>query len=132
MIASYSKIFFFVSFDSNFDISSRVDTLLHYITMPVVHSTKSVASLCSNAKVTQARSTVFGSSSVFRSVTRGSTKPSRVGVSVRAAVEAPAPTMVPPAATEQAEKLLDIVFIATEVAPWSKTGGFVFAVGIVL
>ena len=100
--------------------------------MPVVHSTKSVAvaSLCSHAKVTQARSTVFGSCSVFRSVTRGSAKSSRVGVSVRAAVEAPAPTVVPPAVTEQAEKLLDIVFIATEVAPWSKTGGFVVAVDI--
>jgi len=49
---------------------------------------------------------------------------SRQSVSVSAAVEAPAPVIAPPAGTEMAEKLLDIVFIATEVAPWSKTGGF--------
>jgi granule-bound starch synthase len=43
--------------------------------------------------------------------------------SVRAAVEAPAPTTTAASSVSQAEKLLDIVFVATEVGPWSKTGG---------
>ena len=46
----------------------------------------------------------------------------RVSNSVRAAVEAPAPTTTAASTVSQAEKLLDIVFVATEVGPWSKTG----------
>lgn len=55
----------------------------------------------------------------------------RQSVSVSAAVEAPAPVVAAVSTTEQAEKLLDIVFVATEVSPWSKTGGFVFVVSLI-
>jgi len=66
----------------------------------------------------------FGACKVFKNASRVNRSVSqRKGpVSVSAAVEAPAPTVAPPGTTEQAEKLLDVVFVATEVSPWSKTG----------
>ena len=74
------------------------------------------------------RSTVpFLRSSVTKNVSGKSvfgtkTVSGRVSNSVRAAVEAPAPTTTAASSVSQAEKLLDIVFVATEVGPWSKTG----------
>eukprot|EP00204_Picochlorum_oklahomense_P001340 CAMPEP_0118798404 /NCGR_PEP_ID=MMETSP1161-20130426/808_1 /TAXON_ID=249345 /ORGANISM="Picochlorum oklahomensis, Strain CCMP2329" /LENGTH=728 /DNA_ID=CAMNT_0006725817 /DNA_START=109 /DNA_END=2295 /DNA_ORIENTATION=+ len=70
-------------------------------------------------------SNYFGTSKVLKNASRVTRSASqrKSTVSVSAAVEAPAPTVAPPGVTEQAEKLLDIVFVATEVSPWSKTGG---------
>ena len=44
----------------------------------------------------------------------------RNGVRAAFAVQSPAQSTV--ASVPEAEKLLDIVFVATEVGPWSKTG----------
>jgi hypothetical protein len=57
-----------------------------------------------------------------KSVFGARTVSGRMSNSVRAAVEAPAPTTTAASSVSQAEKLLDIVFVATEVGPWSKTG----------
>jgi hypothetical protein len=72
-------------------------------------------------------SNYFGTSKVLKNASRVTRSASqrKSTVSVSAAVEAPAPTVAPPGVTEQAEKLLDIVFVATEVSPWSKTGAFI-------
>lgn len=72
-------------------------------------------------------SNYFGTFKVLKNASRVTRSASqrKSTVSVSAAVEAPAPTVAPPGVTEQAEKLLDIVFVATEVSPWSKTGAFI-------
>lgn len=82
-----------------------------------------VSPSCAKASSTKGFVHSIGSTKALR-VTRAAKRGNRQSVSVSAAVEAPAPVIAPATAIEQAEKLLDIVFIATEVAPWSKTGGF--------
>jgi granule-bound starch synthase len=47
----------------------------------------------------------------------------RLATIVRAVEEMAAPVMASTAEPALASKLLDVVFVATEVAPWSKTGG---------
>jgi len=74
--------------------------------------TSSVPFLRASMKKNGAGKSVFGARTVS----------GRMSNSVRAAVEAPAPTTTAASTVSQAEKLLDIVFVATEVGPWSKTG----------
>jgi granule-bound starch synthase len=53
----------------------------------------------------------------------------RCGRVLPQAAASPVPTTVAPAGPSQAKTPLDIVFISSEVAPWSKTGGLGDVVG---
>ena len=68
------------------------------------------------------RSHVPAVRSLHRSAARTASA-ARLSTIVRAVEEIAAPVMASSAEPALAAKLLDVVFVATEVAPWSKTGG---------